>query len=67
MQNHDNKRNEYIICKISNRGLVINSSIVNLFNVERIKHIFILWFIVILDQISYRLSMDPLSYIILLD
>ena len=38
-QNKDNKRNENIIGKITNRALVINSSNFNLFQVERIKHI----------------------------
>ena len=37
--NNDNKRNENIIGKITNRALVINSSNFNLFKVERIKHI----------------------------
>ena len=35
----DNKRNENIIGKITNRALIINSSNFNLFKVERIKHI----------------------------
>ncbi len=38
-KNNDNKRNENIIGKITNRALVINSSNFNLFKVERIKHI----------------------------
>ena len=38
-QNKDNKRNENIIGKITNRALIINSSNFNLFKVERIKHI----------------------------
>ena len=37
--NNDNKRNENIIGKITNRALIINSSNFNLFKVERIKHI----------------------------
>ena len=36
---NDNKRNENIIGKITNRALVINSSNFNLLKVERIKHI----------------------------
>ena len=39
IKNKDNKRNENIIGKITNRALVINSSNFNLFKVERIKHI----------------------------
>ncbi len=38
-KNKDNKRNENIIGKITNRALIINSSNFNLFKVERIKHI----------------------------
>ncbi len=38
-KNNENKRNENIIGKITNRAQVINSSNFNLFKVERIKHI----------------------------